>query len=266
MKPKQATIYYYDVFKHETDKRFKSLKDVWNGLFPDVDSYTFNYQDEKYCFEVLEKTEDYIFIRLASETDLKEFMIAVRGEHGENIDLQKSNELDKFIFQKFTFFLVNYNSNSIALINNKKMTKFEEYIKSYSINKFLMYPLNISRKSADDIKERIKNFNKITSAELTFSDISSANYQTKFNNIFGSECYFKNLKIKVSLRQVNKLEFAEKLNDTISKCKNICITGINDEERETFNLIGNYFTKKSQIALDTIYDGNYETIKKALIN
>ena len=125
-----ASVYYYDIYKTPTDNRYKNTEEIFNELFPLCG--TFNFKDinnKEYIFDILEKTNEYIFGRLGREDTYRESLTILK--HKDN---GQPMNMENIVFEKFTFFYIDLIKNRLSLIKNRNLGDFREYFLQFIIS------------------------------------------------------------------------------------------------------------------------------------
>lgn len=257
---KAHTIYFYDLHSQRPNA---TIADILNYCFDNgIGLYEFNFDDKKYCFEILEKSDEYFFGKLSRDDDFKESLTAIKTKIGE----RPLNPND-YIFEKFTFFYIKLNPDNLShsqlsVINNIGLN-IESCFNIYFSSKMGMIPLFIVPMLMPDINKKINDLKSIKFVECTFSDTTTANNQTNFNNIFNSKCFFKGVKMRLTFRE-KKPNVNEIFLDAM-RYKQFKVVGKNQNDKEeTIDFIKKLLIKKSNIEMKDISINNFEPIKKAL--
>lgn len=151
----------------------------------------------------------------------------------------------------------------MSAINNIGI-KIDKCFENFFLDKYNYLPIRVFPTLMTDIEQRLENLSVINNVECTFSDTSTHNNQANFNDLFGFDCYLKNVKIKLTFNDKKPNIFHSFINNR-QKYKSLKVEGKNQEgKRENIDLLKQIFTKKSKIELSSISLKNFAPIKKAL--
>ena len=79
-----ASVYYYDIYKTPTDTRYQNIQEIIYELFPECGTYEFSDANKKnYVFDIIEKTDTYIFGRLGRDDTYKESMVILKNKDNQ---------------------------------------------------------------------------------------------------------------------------------------------------------------------------------------
>lgn len=257
------TIYYYDLFNQTQNETTAQILKTCFGR--GIDIYTFHISGKKYSFDIMELDDDHCFGRLSRFDDYKESLTTIKTKKDE----QPLNPED-YIFEKFTFFYIKISTETntptrLSTINNSGIN-IEKCLQAFFLEKYSILPIIIYPTLSTDINTRINKLSEVTKLECTFSDTTTANNQTSFNNIFNFGCYLKNVSIKTSFREKKPHNLNAILENANLRYKKLKISGKSPDGPDTIDVLKQILIKKSKIETRSISVRNYEPIKKALNN
>ena len=254
-----------------TNSNSENIKKAFETIFDKPTSENIPYSYEKngvpIRFDIKEKTDTYIFGTFCKEEHFeKELLLQTRDARNNSTGPYKPNPDE--IVERFTYFLINYDSAVMVAIHNQNLSKidgiFPEFIWSTSNHGM---NLTIKPYKIEDLADHLKKYNKCKEMTLTFYNHTNDNGYTPLPDVLKGTCEYETYRIYIRLKE-NKPSFLEKI-PLLRKdpnYKGISLTALNEYGYEdVINLMETVLTKKVGIELTSDMVFNTDQIKNTLL-
>ncbi len=254
-----------------TESNSEKIKIIFETIFDkpvsDDFSYIFTKDGIKFHFDIKEKNNRYIFGTFCKEENFENDLLLQKRNTQNNSTGPYTQNPDEVV-ERFTYFLIEYNTGSMVAIHNQKLPRINRLLPEFIWNttnyemKLSIYPYMI-----EDLENHLKKFNKCKDLVLTFHKSSASNDYAPLPQVLDGTCDYDTYKIQFGIKS-NTRGFFNKLSSlkNDSNCKGISITALNEYGLEdTINLMETVLTKKVGIELNTDMVFNTERIKTTLL-
>lgn len=246
----------------------ENLREIFFTFLNDDNSkntYKFTKDKKNYTFDIIEKTNDYIFATCCKSEDFNnELFFQKRNLTDNTTEPYKQNPDEEF--ERFTYFVIDFKKNKLAAIYNKSITELSkllpELLNTYERDNL---PIEISPIIIDNPKEFLKN--KFVE-ELTFFGDKFDNMIVPLSDVLkNNSCDVSKFNLTISIKKQDKNFIQDIFNFSKEKQKKIIIKAKNEYGlTDTIDLLETILTKRVPINISKEEVFNKETVKSILIS
>lgn len=272
------TIRFYEIIPSPTlqfngPDLYKKTFSMFKLAFPEIDYYKLESDSSEILMDILEYTNEYLFAKCSKAEDLgsSKFLEIRNTVTSETMPLSLGAAEQ---LETYTFIYIDFTSNKMVVLFNKKISKINELISSFIYSQshpntnIAICPLKI-----DNLKEQLKQYNKLSGLQFKFvPDLSNSLIIPELSDILDDTTKIKNAKVKISIKECKSIpnfidnifkKFSNKSND-LDKLEIILK---NDEGYdEIINFYESIFIKKIPIHLDVENINKFTWIRDILKN
>lgn len=238
-------------------------------VFPSCDTYSFEFEKEKYSIDILEIGTDFIFGTCSKQSELKYTSFYQKRN-------MKTNQTEPYTsidpntqLEAYTYFYIDCIHNRMAAIQHKSIAKIHcilcDCIYSKSGNMLKMF---IAPEKVKDIKHTAKKLKKACRVQLSFAPESSKDNIKSVAESLGDFKYdYYSVDFKISEGSSNNYidNLAKLSTDERSNYTAIKLIGKNEYGlEETINFIETLYTKNTPFDITDDIIKNIDIIKQKL--